>query len=86
VAPTAVLGNDGPVNEGGPATVTFGGASDLSPVDTPAGFRYSSALDPCCLATSYDAAGTAASARFTWADNGSYTVYAPRVFTKWRTN
>jgi hypothetical protein len=26
-------------------------------------------------------AGTAASARFTWADNGSYTVYA-RVFDK----
>ncbi|MGA2060861.1 MAG: hypothetical protein ABSG67_10300, partial [Thermoguttaceae bacterium] len=37
VSPTAVLGNNGPVDEGSPATVSFSGASDPSNTDTAAG-------------------------------------------------
>jgi hypothetical protein len=44
-APTAVLGNDGPVDEGGGATVSFSGQSDPSNADTAAGFRYSYDFD-----------------------------------------
>jgi hypothetical protein len=40
VAPTATLSNDGPVNEGSVAHVSFGGQSDPSPIDTAAGFHY----------------------------------------------
>ncbi|HVL68284.1 MAG TPA: Ig-like domain-containing protein, partial [Vicinamibacterales bacterium] len=45
VAPTAVLANNGPVAPGAAATVSFSGASDPSPVDTAAGFRYAYDLD-----------------------------------------
>ena len=41
VAPTATLGNNGPVTEGSPVTVSFSGQSDPSPGDTAAGFRNS---------------------------------------------
>jgi len=40
VAPTAVLANDGPVDEGSSATVSFTGQFDPSVADTLAGFRY----------------------------------------------
>jgi hypothetical protein len=42
VAPTAKFGNNvkGQVNEGGKATVSFTGATDVSPVDKTKGFRY----------------------------------------------
>jgi hypothetical protein len=40
VAPTGVFGNDGPVDEGGIANVSFTGQSDPSSDDTTAGFRY----------------------------------------------
>jgi hypothetical protein len=40
VAPTAVLGNGGPVGEGGTATVTFTNVADTSEADTTAGFHY----------------------------------------------
>jgi peptidoglycan/xylan/chitin deacetylase (PgdA/CDA1 family) len=81
VAPTATLSNNGPINEGGTAVVSFSGASDPSEADTAAGFHYSFALDPSNLAAGYAAAGTASSASFTFNDNGSYTVYG-RVFDK----
>src|SRR5262249_47068414 len=81
VAPTAALSNGGPVSEGSPATVSFSGASDPSSADAAAGFRFSFALSPAGLAGSYAAAGAASSAQFTFADNGSYTVYG-RVFDK----
>ncbi|MBI1299963.1 DUF11 domain-containing protein, partial [bacterium] len=45
VAPTATLGNNGPVNNGGAASVSFGGQFDPSAADTAAGFRYSYDLD-----------------------------------------
>ncbi len=81
VAPTATLSNNGPINEGSSATISFSTPSDPSNADTTAGFHYSFALDPNALATSYASAGTSSSAPFTFADNGSYTVYG-RVFDK----
>ena len=41
VAPTAALANDGPVNEGQSATVSFNSQFDPSTADTTAGFTYS---------------------------------------------
>src|SRR5207249_2388521 len=40
VAPTATLSNNGPVNEGSPATISFSAPSDPSSADTSAGFHY----------------------------------------------
>ncbi|MGD9635353.1 MAG: beta strand repeat-containing protein [Pirellulales bacterium] len=40
IAPTADLSNNGPVNEGSPATVSFSNQFDPSVADTLAGFRY----------------------------------------------
>ncbi len=40
VAPTAMFGNDGPINEGGTTTVSFTNADDPSNADTTAGLRY----------------------------------------------
>src|SRR5439155_614370 len=45
VAPTAALGNDGPVNEGSLATVSFSSQHDPSSADTAAGFHYAYACD-----------------------------------------
>jgi PKD repeat protein len=45
VAPTGVLSNSGPVDEGSPATVSFSGQFDPSPTDTAAGFRYAYDFD-----------------------------------------
>ena len=81
VAPTGTLGNAGPVAEGSPVAVGFTGVTDPSPADTAAGFRYSFAVTAGGLATTYAAAGSSATASFTFADNGIATVYA-RVFDK----
>jgi PKD repeat protein len=40
VAPTALLANNGPINEGSSGLVTFSNQFDPSPVDTAAGFHY----------------------------------------------
>lgn len=45
VAPTAVIANDGPVDEGGQALVSLTKATDVSPVDALAGFTYAFACD-----------------------------------------
>src|SRR5205823_2978307 len=76
VSPTASLGNNGPANEGSPATVSFSGQSDPSGADTSAGFHYSIACDGLAgsLATTYAGATDGASKPCTFADNGSYTV------------
>jgi hypothetical protein len=81
VAPTASISNNGPIDEASSVTVGLGGASDPSTADTAAGFRYSFATTTAGLATTYAAAGTAASASLGFADNGTYTVYG-RIFDK----
>ena len=45
VAPTATFTNDGPVDEGGTANVTFSDQADPSTADTDAGFHYAYDLD-----------------------------------------
>ena len=45
VAPFAMIGNDGPVDEGDTVTVTLSNPADPSPTDTTVGFGYSYALD-----------------------------------------
>ena len=45
VAPTAVLSNDGPVDEGGAAIVSFSDQFDPSAADTDEGFRYAYDFD-----------------------------------------
>jgi hypothetical protein len=83
VAPTASLANDGPVDEGSPATITFSGQHDPSGADTAAGFHYSYACDGVAgsLATTYAGATDGASKQCTYADNGSYLVKG-RIFDK----
>ena len=73
--PTGVVVNSGPVNEGGTATVTFATAGDASAADA-AALRYSFALTPAGLATSYAAASASSSAQFPFPASGAYTVYA----------
>src|SRR5205823_3837846 len=80
--PTATLSNNGPVNEGSPATISFSGQSDPSSVDTAAGFHYAYACDNSSLAAAtYAGSGTSASTTCTFNDNGSFTVRA-RIIDK----
>ncbi len=81
VPPTATLSNSGPVAANTPVTVSFSNPADVSPTDTAAGFRYSFALSPSELATSYAAAGTSADQTITSTGGGSFTAYG-RIFDK----
>jgi hypothetical protein len=81
VAPTATIGNSGPVNEGSPVTVSLSNPSDPSSADTAAGFHYSYATSVAGLATTYAGATDGTSKAFTFTDNGTPTVYA-RIFDK----
>jgi len=61
VAPTASLANNGPINEGGSATVSFSGQSDPSSADTTAGFRYAySCANGDLSGATYAGSGTSA--------------------------
>ena len=77
VAPTATLANNGPVDEGSPATVSFTGQFDPSHADTTTGFHY---VYDCSGGTissvSYGAASGSSSHDCTFDDNGVYTVTA----------
>ena len=82
VAPTATLGNNGPVNEGSPATITFSGQFDASTADTTAGFHYAySCTNGDLSGSTYAASGTSATNACTFNDNGSYPVKA-RIIDK----
>jgi hypothetical protein len=81
VAPSATLGNNGPISEGGSATVSFASSSDPSPDDTSAGFHYAFSCTNEALPTTYAAAGTTASASCSFSDNGSFIV-SGRIFDK----
>jgi len=81
VAPTATIGNSGPVNEGSPVTVSLTNAFDPSSVDTAAGFHYSFATSVNELPVSYAAATDGASREFIFDDDGATTVYA-RIFDR----
>lgn len=79
VAPTGALGSDS-VTYGNNSTVSFSAQHDDSSVDTAAGFHYSLATSVGGLATTYAAAGTSASAPFTF-DAGDHSIYG-RIFDK----
>ena len=83
VPPTADLGNNGPVAEGSPATVSFSNQLDPSSADTAAGFHYAYRCDgdASLLPVTYAAAGTSATHGCSFADNGSFTVRG-RIFDK----
>jgi hypothetical protein len=88
------LSNNGPVDEGSPATVSFSGQSDPSNADTAAGFHYAYSCTNASLSGStYAGSGTAASTSCTYSDNvGSpYTVRARIIdkdggYTEYTTN
>jgi Bacterial Ig domain/PKD domain len=83
VAPTAELGNNGPVDEGSPATVSFTTKFDPSSADTTAGFHYQYHCDGSAFASpaDYASASTSDSTQCTFDDNGMYTVRA-RIIDK----
>jgi PKD domain len=82
VAPTATLSNNGPIDEGGSATVSFSAPSDVAP-DAAAGFHYEFHCDGSAFGTaaSYASAGSSSSTSCSYADNGTKTVRA-RIIDK----
>src|SRR5437764_1133345 len=84
VAPTATLANNGPVNEGSPATISFSSPSDPSSADTSAGFHYSYACDGLAtsLATTYAGATDGTSKQCTFPDGPSSHLVKGRIFDK----
>ncbi|HVK13670.1 MAG TPA: hypothetical protein VM597_33295, partial [Gemmataceae bacterium] len=89
VAPRAAFKTDAPVPEGTAATVRFSGATDVSPADTRAGFRYSYDFNNDGAyevgdGKTFAGSVTASTARVPGTvlkDNGTYPVRA-RVFDK----
>jgi hypothetical protein len=82
VPPTATLSNNGPVDEGSPATVSFSNQFDPSSADTAAGFHYAfSCTNGDLSGATYAGSGTSTSTTCTFTDNGSYTVRA-RIIDK----
>ncbi len=78
VAPTATISNDGPKYEGSAVTVTLSSPSDVSAVDTTAGFTYAFACDGSTFAGSSSASTTC-----TFADEGTGTfTVAGRITDK----
>ena len=84
VAPSAELGNDGPVGEGSPATVAFTGQNDPSSADTAAGFRYDFRCDgtPFDATPDYASAGADASAQCTFDDGPTTHTVRARIVDK----
>jgi single-stranded DNA-binding protein len=84
VAPTATLANNGPVNEGSAATISFSAQSDASSADMAAGFHYAYSCDGSAFSPAPTYAGTAGSTASTscsFNDDGSKTVRA-RIIDK----
>jgi hypothetical protein len=80
--PTATLSNNGPISEGGSATISFSNQADASTLDAAAGFKYVYSCDGSPITvTTYDAASTSASTSCAFGDNGSMTVRG-RIFDK----
>jgi PKD domain/Thrombospondin type 3 repeat len=84
VAPSSSLSNDGPIDESGSVTVSFGSASDPSTADSGAGFRYAFACDgnEASLPATYAGAGTATSTPCSFDDGPSSPAVKGRVFDK----
>jgi hypothetical protein len=75
VAPTAALGNNGPISEGSSATISFSSQADVSSVDTAAGFRYAYSCNGSPISVNtYAGASTDPSTSCAFNDNGSMLV------------
>jgi hypothetical protein len=81
VPPTADISNSGPIDEGGPATVSLQNPFDPSSDDTGAGFRYAFNCDGGSLPDTYAAADPSNSTSCMFHDDGAYPVTA-RIFDK----
>jgi hypothetical protein len=81
VPPTADITNDGPIDEGGTATVSLSNPFDPSSDDTEAGFHYAFSCDNGALPDTYADAGTSTTQQCTFHDDGSFVVSA-RIFDK----
>src|ERR1700730_17364540 len=75
------LTNNGPVDEGSPATVKFNNASDVSSVDRASLHFFFSTDKAARDSATYATSGATSSRDFTFNDNGSYTVYG-RILDK----
>src|SRR3989442_1112789 len=82
VAPTATLGNNGPVNEGSAATISFSAPFDPSGADTLAGFHYAFDCAGGALSATYATAGTSGSTSCTYADGPSTHTVSGRILDK----
>jgi hypothetical protein len=81
VPPTADISNNGPIDEGGHATVSLTNPFDPSSDDTAAGFHYAFSCDGSALPDTYAAADASDTANCTFDDNGAYQVTG-RIFDK----
>jgi hypothetical protein len=81
VAPTATIGNSGPIDEGQTVTVSLTNAADASAIDENAGLRFSFALTPSGLAADFVGGSAESAADFTFNDAGRFTVFG-RVIDK----
>ena len=73
--PEADLNNNGPINEGDSASVSFSNAFDYSSADTAAGFHYAFDCNGDSLAAeTYAGSGTSDSTSYAFADNSSFDV------------
>jgi hypothetical protein len=79
VAPTAVLANDGPANEGSTANVSFSGQTDPSADDTAAGFHYAYDFNNDGTWDSGDGSYGGSAASASAVVPGSYLVDGPGV-------
>ena len=75
VPPTATIGNNGPVGEGSPVTVSLTNPYDPVSADTAKGFHYSFAFSEAALSKSYATTGSIASASYTFGAAGTYTIW-----------
>ncbi len=83
VSPTASLNNNGPVNEGSPATIIFSNAADPSTVDVAAGLHFAFACNGGALDTAtYASSGINASTICTFPDGPSTHAVRGRVIDK----
>ena len=83
VGPTAILSNNGPVNLGSPATISFGGQTDPSSADTEAGFHYAFACDNGSLAgATYADSGAGSSTTCTFTDAPGVHKVRARIIDK----
>src|SRR4029077_5777824 len=73
-APTATVSNNGPVNTGANATISFANQNDVSSVDRAAGYRYSYDFDNNGTWDQTDV--TSATATTSYATAGTKTVKA----------